>query len=335
MAAHQASPLQIVVPAIAASVDARAAVVDRVADALHRRHASDEVLQAFHEKESISIGRCIADCRESHAQSSPARRHMLCCVSKMLIVMRAEGNSWFQAARVLDVVGVVCRSVADVLPTPEVMHSRAAALCLVAEALAGHSTRSVAPGPRRASLAAYATSASTSIGGKPVSLTDILLEEHTLLRCLDSAPSVACWVSVFSTRFDVATNGVFGTRLMVLESTACKLAMRVVLRLCTSATHPPRRVAMGCFALALVAMRVVPASSLRPEGMDEDSWSFMLSPLTPHGRAAASNEQPPLPSRIALAVLELAMQHDAGAIRAHSLAALQAAAVATETSASI
>jgi len=319
----------------ATTADVRAMVTERLAEALDERHISDDVLQVMLDKERRSLGRFFdAEAFFVIQESGAVRNHMLWLIGNMLTLLKNSG-AWFEAARILDTAGKgLLRAVADdphnpnwKLASPEVMYTNAAAFCRVAEALNGQSLQNddcCTPIIKLASLANYASHASISVGGQPVHLKAIWQTERAILPDLDSAPNVVTWIEIFCARFDVVTMEVFSHKLPELTELVEHLAMCVVLRFCISAALPPRTIAVGCFAVALAALRAVPSVVLCPEGVDVSEWEALISQLNPRNHmpiAPQERQAPLLPAAVAIGVLEFAMLQDAAAVRSQAFTA--------------
>jgi len=319
----------------ATSADVRAMVTERLAEALDERHISDDVLQVMLDMERRSLGRFFdAEVFFVIQESGTVRNHMLWLIGNMLMLLKNSG-AWFEAARILDTAGKrLLRAVADdphnpnwELASPEVMYTNAAAFCRVAEALNGQSLQNddcCTPIIKLASLANYASHASISVGGQPVHLKAIWQTERAILPDLDSAPNVVTWIEIFCARFDVVTMEVFSHKLPELTELVEHLAMRVVLRFCISAALPPRTIAVGCFAVALAALRAVPSVVLCPEGVDVSEWEALISQLNPRNHmpiAPQERQAPLLPAAVAIGVLEFAMLQDAAVVRSQAFTA--------------
>mmetsp|Transcript_40496 Transcript_40496/g.79992 ORF Transcript_40496/g.79992 Transcript_40496/m.79992 type:complete len:299 (-) Transcript_40496:557-1453(-) len=171
-------------------------------------------------------------------------------------------DSWMNSASGYDLV-------AD---APELVFARATAICHLACVMEG------VDAPLE-TLASLATSLSVGLHGDEVSQEDVATEARTLVLSSNSAPSIACWISSFCGRFDVATHSKFAGQLQKLEYNACVMAWLFALDVPASPDQLPRKTALGSFMLALLIMRIVPLDALKPQWLRDEGWNWLLTRL--------------------------------------------------------
>jgi len=93
---------------------------------------------------------------------------------------------------------------------PEVRFTRTAAICHLACTMEGVFVP-------LAKLVRVAKTLSMGLRCDEVSQQDVANEAWTLVSTLNSAPSVACWISIFNGRFDMATHAKFAGQLQNLD----------------------------------------------------------------------------------------------------------------------
>mmetsp|Transcript_2756 Transcript_2756/g.6435 ORF Transcript_2756/g.6435 Transcript_2756/m.6435 type:complete len:323 (+) Transcript_2756:71-1039(+) len=299
---------------VAAAVDARVAVADRLADALDRRGVPNELLEAMQQQESCSLSRC----KKCHQVQPAVRRQLLYLVHGIIVEANIGDSCWFEAVRIQDVAGFSLWNDGARSPSPEEVLTRATALALVADALEGIDTFDTCRMTIRRQLPCMVASASQQshdLGGKEVSVDDVMEEQCRLLARLDGAPNVLRWLRVFAARFDVTTNSAFAELLVNFEFYTSRLASQLILQALDPLRHPPRMYAVGAFALALLHAGVLQASALRPDGVHAQRWEQHL--LTLHLLPPAGNERtsPPLMQGAVLAALEFVTALQAKDIR--------------------
>merc|ERR1712008_485873 len=112
-----------------------------------------------------------------------------------------------------------------------------------------------------------------------VSQQDVTLEKQELTLTLNSAPSVACWISIFTGRFDISTQGKFAAELKRLRNFACQLACNFVMQVPSSPDQLPRSTAVGSFLLALLMTRLMQIDDIQLCLLCTDRVSWMVTRL--------------------------------------------------------
>merc|ERR1712129_80862 len=100
-----------------------------------------------------------------------------------------------------------------------------------------------------------------------------------LTLTLNSAPSVACWISIFTGHGDISTQGKFAAELKRLRNFACQLACNFVMQVPSSPDQLPRNTAVGSFLLALLMTRLMQIDDLQQCTAGTDRVSWMLTRL--------------------------------------------------------
>jgi len=153
-------------------------------------------------------------------------------------------------------------------------------------------------------LATMATKRSENLHGDAVTQLDVVNEAVALTLALNSAPSVACWISIFCARFDVAAHANFAGQL---QHCACGFALRFAYDVPASPDQLPRKTALGSFTLALLMKCVVQPGDLQPRLLRHEGWSWLLTHLRAMQYQEDGHASPPsLDPEIFLPVFEAA-----------------------------
>lgn len=216
-------------------------------------------------------------------------------------------SCWFTAAQVFDIgSSAVANS-----PPAEVL-TRAAASWLISEKLTG--CRLARSG--LAKIAKQATEFSRACSGADISMEDVRQEETVLLLARGlTMPTIETWCPIFLTRLHVCTDGMLSDVVIRARRACHSLAVGVVLRSPTSATHNPRVLALGVCCIVLTALEVVPADSFTPRDGAEN-WSEFLALIAASVPPLSTTE---VPKHAALAAFEFATGCSCATLQASAL----------------
>jgi len=108
---------------------------------------------------------------------------------------------------------------------------------------------------------------------------DLSKQECVLLEALEwqiNLPSIESWMSMFCTRFNVLTRGLFVPSLNWVWEQGIFYARMVVMQRATSKELPPRRQAIGLLSLSFASARLLELEALRPHKLCSTMWEQLF-----------------------------------------------------------
>mmetsp|Transcript_6386 Transcript_6386/g.23925 ORF Transcript_6386/g.23925 Transcript_6386/m.23925 type:complete len:278 (+) Transcript_6386:237-1070(+) len=196
---------------------------------------------------------------------------------RLSLIERAVASQWAQCA--LEATGLAEEGLAwtDVLnfldvcdaawlargPGGRLGPSLAVACLAVVSILSKHKTHIMRNRLRR--LDALPENTAEQVGHQENAFLEVL-QWRTLV------PSLEDWISMFTQRVNVLSDGLFEFQILLAQQTAAHLAQDLLISSAADPQHTPCQFARALVASCLAHMDVVDSHRLRPEDVDENEW---------------------------------------------------------------
>lgn len=116
---------------------------------------------------------------------------------------------------------------------------------------------------------------------------EVFTREREVLDVVDwnvQIPTIESWASVLLARLNAITNGQYLQWMQWMWQTHLFHTMRLILFIQSGPKFEPGHAACGLLGLALIAARLVPPETLKPDHLDANEWNRLLVEGQPQGR---------------------------------------------------
>lgn len=116
---------------------------------------------------------------------------------------------------------------------------------------------------------------------------EVFAREREVLDVVDwnmQIPTIESWASVLLARLNAITNGQYLQWMQWMWQTHLFHTMRLILFKQAGPKFEPGHAACGLLGLALIAARLVPPETLKPDHLDVSEWNRLLEKGQPQGR---------------------------------------------------
>lgn len=116
---------------------------------------------------------------------------------------------------------------------------------------------------------------------------EVYIREREVLDAVDwnvQIPTIESWASVLLARLNAITSGQYLQWMQWMWQTHLFHTMRLILFKQAGPKSEPGRAACGLMCLALIAARLLPSDSLKPDHLDASEWDQLLAHGQPQGR---------------------------------------------------